>query len=74
MKYTRLQVFLLFIDADAGLGATHVGGKLALRAGGRRHINLAPDCQKIFQGDVLENLEKKKPSRKTIERGQKIAK
>ena len=37
-------------------------------------INLAPDCQKIFHGDVLENLEKKKTSRKTIERGQKIAK
>ena len=37
-------------------------------------INLAPDCQKMFHGDVLENLEKKKTTRKTIERGQKITK
>ena len=34
LKYTRLQVFLLFIDA--GLGTTHLGGSLALGAGGRR--------------------------------------
>ena len=31
---TRLQELLLFIDV--GLGATHLGGNLALRAGGRR--------------------------------------
>ena len=37
-------------------------------------INLAPDCQKMFHEDVLENLEKKKSGRKTIEQGQKIAK
>ena len=39
LKYTRLQLLLLFIDA--GLGAT-LGGKLALRAGGRRQT--VPDA------------------------------
>ena len=29
-------------------------------------INLAPDCQKMFHGDVLENLEKKKTGKKKI--------
>ena len=36
LKYTRLQVLLLFIDA--GLGATF-GGKIAHRAGGRRRLS-----------------------------------
>ena len=38
LKYTRLQVLLLFIDA--GLGTT-CGGKIALRAGGRRQGTLS---------------------------------
>ena len=29
-------------------------------------INLAPDCQKMFHGDVLENLEKKKTAVKQL--------
>ena len=51
LKYTRLQVFLLFIDA--GLGTTHLGGSLALGAGGRRQNLLFVDIGRDVGGTIF---------------------
>ena len=53
LKYTRLQVFLLFIDA--GLGTTHLGGSLALGAGGRRQLATKFYRKKVYSKDYISS-------------------